>query len=80
MSLKASLLAPEMLNLLAKFHATTAQWLIQVNLNEIDEEDDNDDYAPKKYRPLTFPLSEVVPITLRYNAYIYNLLQFLYIS
>lgn len=62
-----------MLNLLAKFHATTAHWLIQVNLNEINEEDDNDDYAPKQHRPLTFPLSEIVPITLRYNAYIYIL-------
>ncbi|XP_035743487.1 ubiquitin conjugation factor E4 A-like [Vespa mandarinia] len=65
LSLKASLLAPEMLNLLAKFHATTAHWLIQVNLNEINEKDDNNDYAPKQHRPLTFPLSEIVPITLR---------------
>ncbi|KAK2589180.1 hypothetical protein KPH14_001996 [Odynerus spinipes] len=64
LSLRASLLAPEMLNLLAKFHATTAHWLIQVNLNEICEEDDND-YAPKQYKSLTFPLSEIVPSTLR---------------
>lgn len=65
LALRASLLAPEMLNLLAKFHATTAHWLIQVNLNEICEGDSNSDYAPKQYKPLTFPLSETVPITLR---------------
>lgn len=68
LSLKASLLAPEMLKLLAKFHATTAFWLVQVYLNnEIGGEGKQCDYIPKEYKIVTFPLPETVPDTLRYS-------------
>ncbi|XP_031827892.1 ubiquitination factor E4A [Nomia melanderi] len=66
LSLKASLLAPEMLKLLAKFHATTAFWLVQVYLNnDIGGEGKQSDYTPKEYKVVTFPLPETVPDTLR---------------
>ncbi|XP_033329559.2 ubiquitination factor E4A [Megalopta genalis] len=66
LSLKASLLAPEMLKLLAKFHATTAFWLVQVYLNNEEVADDKSyDYTPKEYIEVTFPLPETVPDTLR---------------
>lgn len=64
LSLRASLLSPDMLNMLAKFHAATGYWLIQVNVNNHDNKDD--DYAPKIERNIIFPLSDNnVPITLR---------------
>ncbi|XP_053995108.1 ubiquitin conjugation factor E4 A [Hylaeus volcanicus] len=66
LSLRASLLAPEMLELLAKFHATTAFWLVQVYLNDVQvSEGEQTDYVPKEYKPVTFPLPETVPDTLR---------------
>ncbi|XP_071556653.1 ubiquitin conjugation factor E4 A [Temnothorax nylanderi] len=64
LTLKASLLVPKMLEHLAKFHAMTAFWLTQVNLHIVTEED-KQNFAPKQYTPVTFPLSETVPITLR---------------
>lgn len=68
LTLKASLLVPEMLQHLAKFHAMTAFWLIQVNVDNVTvDEGDKQSFAPKQYRSVTFPLSEVVPITLRYK-------------
>ncbi|XP_057320961.1 ubiquitin conjugation factor E4 A [Microplitis mediator] len=97
LSYRASLLSPAMLNLLAKFHATTAFWLMQVivdipnNDNDNDDtvattsttttttttDDDNDDNNKKKKKtsynlleqepkPITFPLPETVPETLKY--------------
>lgn len=65
LSLKASLLMPEMLEHLAKFHAMTAFWLIQINLNVVTDEENTQSFAPKQYIPVTFPLPETVPITLR---------------
>ncbi|XP_043248079.1 ubiquitin conjugation factor E4 A isoform X1 [Colletes gigas] len=66
LSLKASLLAPEMLKLLVKFHATTAFWLVQVYLNDVQADDSKQsNYAPKEYKTVTFPLPETVPDTLR---------------
>ena len=66
LSLRASLLAPGMLKLLAKFHATTAFWLVQVYLNDIKVgEEEQNDYAPKKRKPVTFPFPDTVPDTLR---------------
>ncbi|CAL1687598.1 unnamed protein product [Lasius platythorax] len=65
LSLKASLLVPEMLEHLARFHAMTAFWLVQVNLHVITEEENIKNFAPKQYIPVTFPLPETVPITLR---------------
>ncbi|EFN65888.1 Ubiquitin conjugation factor E4 A [Camponotus floridanus] len=65
LSLKTSLLVPEMLEHLAKFHAMTAFWLIQVNLNIITEGENIQSFAPKQFIPVTFPLPETVPITLR---------------
>lgn len=70
LSLKASLLVPEMLEHLTKFHAMTAFWLIQINLHIVTEKD-KQNFAPKQYIPVTFPLSETVPITLRYIKYTY---------
>ncbi|XP_029162873.1 ubiquitin conjugation factor E4 A [Nylanderia fulva] len=63
LSLKAGLLVPEMLQHLARFHAMTAFWLVQVNLHVITEEEKC--FAPKQYIPVTFPLPEIVPNTLR---------------
>lgn len=71
LSLKASLLVPEMLEHLAKFHAITAFWLIQVNLHVVTEEEGKQNFTPKHYTPVTFPLSESVPITLRYAKHMY---------
>ncbi|XP_012529354.2 ubiquitin conjugation factor E4 A [Monomorium pharaonis] len=65
LSLKASLLVPEMLEHLTKFHAMTASWLIQVNLYVVTEEEGKQNFTPKQYIPVTFPLPETVPITLR---------------
>lgn len=56
---------------MAKFHAMTAFWLIQVNLHVIEEEG-KQNFTPKQYMPVTFPLSETVPITLRYATYMLN--------
>lgn len=69
LTLKASLLVPEMLEHLAKFHAMTAFWLVQVNLHVAIEEQSKESFIPKQYIPLTFPLPEAVPITLRYVTY-----------
>lgn len=66
LSLKTSLLAPDMLKLLAKFHATTASWLVQVCLNDVQTDREQSDYAPKKRKEVTFPFPETVPDTLRY--------------
>lgn len=67
LTIRASLLTPELLSLLAKFHAATAFWLMQVNIDikskEINQGQDN--YAPNEYKPITFPLPETVPTTLR---------------
>ncbi|XP_012272749.1 ubiquitin conjugation factor E4 A isoform X2 [Orussus abietinus] len=66
LSFRASLLAPDMLNLLAKFHAATACWLLQVNLNDFNEQEtDQSSYVPKELKPVTFPLPDTVPKTLR---------------
>lgn len=66
LSLRASLLAPEVLKLLTKFHATTAYWLVQVYLNDLQPgEDEQIDFAPKECKPVTFPLPESVPDTVR---------------
>ncbi|KAG7211137.1 hypothetical protein KM043_010462 [Ampulex compressa] len=67
LSLRASLLAPEMLNLLAKFHATTALWLVQVNLEDLaeeEEESNREDYMPRQCKEPIFPLPELAPDTL----------------
>lgn len=67
LSLRASLLVPEMLKLLAKFHATTAFWLVQVYLNDAkDEENERHNYIPKECKEVMFPLPETVPDSLRY--------------
>ncbi|XP_016912491.1 ubiquitin conjugation factor E4 A isoform X2 [Apis cerana] len=80
LSLRASILLPEMLKLLAKFHATTAFWLVQVYLNEIGENEQND-YIPKECKVVTFPLPETVPDTLRCipEFVIENTIRFLYL-
>ncbi|XP_011696774.1 PREDICTED: ubiquitin conjugation factor E4 A [Wasmannia auropunctata] len=62
LSLKASLLVPEMLGHLAKFHAMTAFWLVQVNLHIVES---TQHIVPEQYIPVTFPLPETVPTTLR---------------
>ncbi|XP_015110282.1 ubiquitin conjugation factor E4 A [Diachasma alloeum] len=64
LSLRASLLAPEMLKLLAKFHAATAHWLMQVNVNLALDENQGT-FAPMKPLKITFPLPETVPDTLK---------------
>ncbi|XP_015436791.1 PREDICTED: ubiquitin conjugation factor E4 A [Dufourea novaeangliae] len=66
LSFNASLLVPEMLTLLAKFHATTAFWLVQVYLNNEEVEGGKQiDYTPKEYKTITFPLPDTVPDTLK---------------
>ncbi|XP_063973591.1 ubiquitin conjugation factor E4 A [Diachasmimorpha longicaudata] len=64
LSLRASLLTPEMLELLAKFHAATAHWVMQVTSNlALDE--NGEVFAPMKPVNITFPLPETVPDTLK---------------
>ncbi|XP_011494935.1 PREDICTED: ubiquitin conjugation factor E4 A [Ceratosolen solmsi marchali] len=65
LTMKASLLTPDILNLLAKFHSATAFWLIQVNIDTRLQELNQDTYAPCVYKVITFPFSERVPETLR---------------
>ncbi|KAL6256533.1 hypothetical protein P5V15_012646 [Pogonomyrmex californicus] len=62
---KASLLVPEMLEHMVNFHAMTAFWLTQVSLHVATEEEEKENFIPKRYTPITFPLPEIVPITLR---------------
>ncbi|XP_058800280.1 ubiquitin conjugation factor E4 A [Phymastichus coffea] len=62
---RASLLSPESLSLLAKFHAATAFWLMQVNVDIRQHELNQDIYAPNEYRSITFPLPKKVPEMLR---------------
>ena len=82
MTLKASLLIPDMLKHLARFHAMTAFWLVQVNLNAVTEEQSKQSFAPKQYMPLTFPLPETAPITLRYATYVmyFRIFTYLYVN
>jgi ubiquitin conjugation factor E4 A len=63
--MRASLLTPEILSLLAKFHAATAFWLIQVNIDTKLHELNQDTYAPCEYNDIIFPLPEKVPETLK---------------
>ncbi|KAK1118533.1 hypothetical protein K0M31_014842 [Melipona bicolor] len=82
LSLRASLLVPDMLKLLAKFHATTAFWLVQVYLNDVKiGENAENDYIPKECKEVTFPLPETVPDTLRCipEFVVENTIRFLYL-
>lgn len=82
LSIRASLLVPEMLKLLAKFHATTAFWLVQVYLDDVKTGDnERNDYIPKECKAVTFPLPETVPDTLRCipEFVVENTIRFLYI-
>ncbi|XP_034950370.1 ubiquitin conjugation factor E4 A [Chelonus insularis] len=65
-SYRTSVLEPKMLNLLCNFHAATAFWLIQVNVNKCNCEDYNKEtFYPEEVKTITFPLPEDVPHTLR---------------
>ncbi|XP_076764676.1 ubiquitination factor E4A [Xylocopa sonorina] len=82
LSLRASLLVPEMLKLLAKFHATTAFWLVQVYLNDAEiDEDEQNDYIPKECKVVELPLPETVPDTLKCipEFVVENTIRFLYL-
>lgn len=62
-----------MLKHLARFHAMTAFWLIQVNLHMITSDDsEQKHFIPEQYIAVTFPLPEIVPSTLRYDKYKYD--------
>jgi len=60
-----------MLEHLSRFHAMTAFWLIQVNLH-VNEKEVEQNFIPKQYIPVTFPLPKAIPITLRYVKHIRN--------
>lgn len=81
LSLRASLLVPEMLKLLAKFHATTAFWLVQVYLNDIKIGENEENYIPKECKEVKFPLPGTVPDTLRCipEFVVENTIRFLYL-
>ncbi|XP_033354839.1 ubiquitin conjugation factor E4 A [Bombus vosnesenskii] len=81
LSLRASLLVPEMLKLLAKFHATTAFWLVQVYLNDTKIGENEENYIPKECKEVKFPLSGTVPDTLRCipEFVVENTIRFLYL-
>ncbi|CAK9829483.1 Ubiquitin conjugation factor E4 A [Anthophora retusa] len=82
LSLRTSLLVPEVLKLLSKFHATTAFWLVQVYLNDVKiGENEQNDYIPKECKVVTFPLPETVPDTLRCipEFVVENTITFLYL-
>ena len=59
------MLTPELLGILAKFHAATAFWLIQVNVDDRPHGLHQDSYAPNEFKSITFPLPKIVPETLR---------------
>ncbi|XP_050589401.1 ubiquitin conjugation factor E4 A [Bombus affinis] len=81
LSLRASLLVPEMLKLLAKFHATTAFWLVQVYLNDVQIGENEENYIPKECKEVKFPLPGTVPDTLRCipEFVVENTIRFLYL-
>lgn len=63
LSLRAVLMEPNQLAMLSQFHMATATWLVQVCLNT--DLHNNTTLAPMKFRPITFPLPETVPDTLK---------------
>ncbi|KAK0174457.1 hypothetical protein PV327_010224 [Microctonus hyperodae] len=65
LSMRACLLSPELLNLLSKFHSTSAFWLMQVYVDEPNISDDIQSYCPLNLKSITFPMSDNVPQTLR---------------
>lgn len=68
---------PEISQCLTRFYAMTAVWLTQVNLDvNLEEGTTPQNFIPKQYVSVTFPLPEAVPTTLRYVEYtIYDELQ-----
>lgn len=66
LSFKTSLLVPEISQCLTRFYAMTAVWLTQVNLDvNLEEGTTPQNFIPKQYVSVTFPLPEAVPTTLR---------------
>lgn len=61
-SIRATLIEPNFLTLMSQFHKATAAWLVQVSLCSQNE---NNNYAPLKFRKITFPFPEIVPNTLK---------------
>lgn len=61
--MRCALLEPNMVQILGQFQVATCVWLVQVVLDR--EEGDRDSYAPLILRPLTFPLPDSAPPTLR---------------
>ncbi|KAL7305224.1 hypothetical protein TKK_0002609 [Trichogramma kaykai] len=65
LSYRVSLLTPEVLGVFAKFHAASAFWLAQVNMDTRSLGLNEENYAPNEYRSITFPLPDAAPLTLR---------------
>ncbi|XP_014206273.1 ubiquitin conjugation factor E4 A isoform X2 [Copidosoma floridanum] len=65
LSYRACLLNPELLTLLANFHAANTYWIIQVNMDIRSLDNNLDCYAPTEFRPVIFPCTKIVPKTLR---------------
>lgn len=61
-SLRAVLIEPGFLMMLSQFHKATATWLVQICLNNNFNEET---FAPLAYKDIVFPMSEDVPQTLK---------------
>lgn len=61
--MRCALLEPTMVRMLGQFEVATSVWLVQVILDPDGGE--RSSYAPLSHRPLTFPLPESVPPTLK---------------
>lgn len=64
LSLRAGLLVPELLNLLASFHAASAYWLMHVNVHVMLNTHQGT-FAPIDPLEITYPLPEFIPNTLK---------------
>lgn len=54
---------PSTLSLMGDFYSATAEWLVQVAIHPVVA-GEQETYAPLNFLPLSFPLSETIPITL----------------
>ncbi|GLH02118.1 Ubiquitin conjugation factor E4 A [Gryllus bimaculatus] len=63
LSFRAALLEPTSLQMMSQLHVATAVWLVQVTLNT-DIQVPMSSYAPMKFKEMSFPLPEEIPITL----------------
>jgi hypothetical protein len=65
LSLRAALLVPQSLNMMAQLLVATAVWLVQVTLDMNSDQSPRKYYTPTQFRTVEFPLPAEVSKTLR---------------